>query len=138
MKKLLDILTFNLYNIRINKNKTEEKNMADAVNYTEEMVEQMVADYEDAPNMETVEALAAQFSKPKRSIISKLSNLGVYKAQKRNTTKRGEPVVTKNQLAEQIQDALGTQLALPSLVKVSKNDLHTLLAIIETKVQGLN
>ena len=79
MKKLLDILTLNLYNRRINKNKTEEKNMADAaVNYTEEMVEQMVADYEDTPTMETVEALAAQFSKPKRSIISKLSNLGVY------------------------------------------------------------
>ena len=42
MKKLLDILTFNLYNIRINKNKTEEKNM-ESPNYTSEMVEAMVA-----------------------------------------------------------------------------------------------
>ena len=112
--------------------------MADAVNYTEEMVEQMVADYEDAPNMETVEALAAQFSKPKRSIISKLSNLGVYKAQKRNTTKQGTPVVRKADLVEAIEGALDTHLQLDSLVKASKNDLHTLLAIIETKVQGLN
>ena len=128
MKKLLDILTFNLYNIRINKNKTEEKNMADAVNYTEEMVEQMVADYEDAPNMNTVEALAAQFSKPKRSIISKLSNLGVYKAQKRNTTKQGTPVVRKADLVAAIEGKLETQL--PTLAKASKADLQTLLAVV--------
>ena len=137
MKKLLDILTFNLYNIRINKNKTEEKNM-ESPNYTSEMVEAMVATYSDAPTPATVEALAEEFDKKPASIRAKLVSLGVYKAQKRNITKRGEPVVTKNQLAEQIQVALGAQVALPSLVKVSKNDLHTLLAIIETKVLGLN
>ena len=137
MKKLLDILTFNLYNIRINKNKTEEKNM-ESPNYTSEMVEAMVATYSDAPTTATVEALAEEFDKKPASIRAKLVSLGVYKAQKRNITKRGEPVVTKNQLAEQIQVALGAQVALPSLVKVSKNDLHTLLAIIETKVLGLN
>ena len=137
MQKLLDKFTFYLYNIRINKNKTEEKNM-ESPNYTSEMVEAMVATYSDAPTPATVAALAEEFNKKPASNRAKLVSLGVYKAQKRTTTKRGEPVITKNQLAQQIQAALGTQLALPSLVKVSKNDLHTLLAIIETKVQGLN
>ena len=137
MKKLLDILTLNLYNRRINKNKTKEKNM-ESPNYTSEMVEAMVATYSDAPTPATVAALAEEFDKKPASIRAKLVSLGVYKAQKRVVTKRGEPVVTKNELAEQIQAALGTDLALPSLVKVTKNDLHTLLAIIETTVQGLN
>ena len=104
--------------------------MADAaVNYTEEMVEQMVADYEDTPTMETVEALAAQFSKPKRSIISKLSSLGVYKAQPRNTPKQGEPVVRKADIADAIQGALGEQL--PTLVKMSKADLVAMATLIQ-------
>ena len=137
MKKLLDILTLNLYNRRINKNKTNKKNM-ESPNYTSEMVEAMVATYSDAPTPANVAALAEEFDKKPASIRAKLVSLGVYKAQKRVVTKRGEPVVTKNELAEQIQAALGTDLALPSLVKVTKNDLHTLLAIIETKVQGLN
>ena len=107
-------------------------------NYTSEMVEAMVATYSDAPTPATVAALAEEFDKKPASIRAKLVSLGVYKAQKRVVTKRGEPVVTKNELAEKIQDALGTDLTLPSLVKVTKNDLHTLLAIIETKVQGLN
>ena len=59
--------------------------MADvAKNYTDEMVEHMVAAYEDMPTLATVEDLVIEFGKPKRSIISKLSSLGVYKAQKRS------------------------------------------------------
>ena len=110
--------------------------MADAaVNYTEEMVEQMVADYEDTPTMETVEALAAQFSKPKRSIISKLSNIGIYVPASKGKTKSGTPVVRKDDLVEQIEDALGTNLSLSSLVKATKSDLITLLAIVETNAE---
>ena len=46
VKKLLDIFTFGLYNIRINKHNQGEKIMADATakNYTDEMVEQMVVE----------------------------------------------------------------------------------------------
>ena len=134
MKKLLDKITFYLYNIRINKNTTGEKIMADATakNYTDEMVEHMVAAYEDTPTLATVDALVAEFGKPKRSIISKLSSLGVYKAQPRNTTKQNVPVVRKSEIVSQIEEALGTQLFLSSLTKASKADLETLLAIIET------
>ena len=110
--------------------------MADsAVNYTDEMVDIKTEQYEAEPTMATVEALASQFSKPKRSIISKLSNIGIYVPAKRSTTKSGAPVVRKDELVEQIQDALGTQLSLPSLGKATKNDLHTLLAIIETNAE---
>ena len=131
VKKTLDILTFGLYNIRINKNNYGRNFMADAAkNYTDEMVEHMVAAYEDMPTLATVEDLVIEFGKPKRSIISKLSSLGVYKAQPRNTTKQGEPVVRKADIADSIQEALGTT-QLPTLVKMSKSDLMTLAALIE-------
>ena len=130
MKKLLDILTFNLYNIRINKNKTEEKNM-ESPNYTSEMVEAMVATYSDAPTPATVAALAEEFNKKPASTRAKLVSLGVYKAQKRNTTKRGEPVVTKAELAAQIEAAIHVSSGvIPSLTKLSKNDLQTLLVAV--------
>ena len=105
--------------------------MADATakNYTDEMVEHMVAAYEDMPTLATVEALVEEFGKPKRSIISKLSSLGVYKAQPRKVTKTGEPVVRKADIADAIQGALGEQL--PTLVKMSKADLVALAALIE-------
>ena len=129
-KKVLDILTFGLYNIRINKNNYGRNFMADAAkNYTDEMVEHMVAAYEDMPTLATVEDLVIEFGKPKRSIISKLSSLGVYKAQPRNTTKRGEPVVRKADIADSIQGALGEQL--PTLVKMSKADLVALATLIQ-------
>ena len=130
VKKILDIVTFGLYNIRINKNNNGRNFMADAAkNYTDEMVEHMVAAYEDMPTLATVEDLVIEFGKPKRSIISKLSSLGVYKAQPRNTTKTGEPVVRKADIADAIQGALGEQL--PTLVKMSKADLVALAALVQ-------
>ena len=105
--------------------------MADATakNYTDEMVEHMVAAYEDTPTLATVEDLVIEFGKPKRSIISKLSSLGVYKAQPRNTTKQGEPVVRKADIADAIQGALGEQI--PTLVKMSKADLVALATLVQ-------
>ena len=131
VKKILDIVTFGLYNIRINQNNYGRNFMADATakNYTDEMVEHMVAVYEDMPTLATVEDLVIEFGKPKRSIISKLSSLGVYKAQPRNTTKRGEPVVRKADIADAIQGAIGEQL--PTLVKMSKADLVALATLIQ-------
>lgn len=106
--------------------------MADvAKNYTDEMVEAMVAAYEDAPTLATVEALVEEFGKPKRSIISKLSSLGVYKAQKRSgTTKTGEATITKAAIAASIENKLGTS-QLPTLVKMSKADLITLATLVD-------
>ena len=131
VKKILDIVTFGLYNIRINQNNYGRNFMADATakNYTDEMVEHMVAAYEDTPTLATVDTLVAEFGKPKRSIISKLSSLGVYKAQPRNTTKQGTPVVRKSELVAQIQASLGTN-QLDSLAKASKADLEALAELV--------
>ena len=81
-----------------------EKFMSEAtkvVNYTDEMVESIVAEYEAAPSRETVDALAARFGKTSRSVIAKLSTLGIYQAPAR-VTKTGKPVVKKEALVAEI------------------------------------
>jgi hypothetical protein len=118
------------YNYFINlKNKTffGRKNMTEvtkAANYTEEMVDAMVADYQDNPTKETVEKLSAEFGKTTRSIVAKLVREGVYVAAPR-VTKTGAPVVRKADLVIQIQNAIGQEL--PTLTKASKADLQLLL-----------
>ena len=128
-QKLLDILSFGLYNSRINKNIQKEKIMADQPNYTDAMVSELVAAYEDAPTRATVDEFAKKFDKPARSIIAKLVREGVYKAVAR-ATKQGTPVVRKSELVAQIQAALGTN-QLESLVKASKADLQALAELAE-------
>ena len=127
-KKLLDILSFGLYNSRINKTKDGEKIMADQPNYTDAMVSELVAAYEDAPTRATVDEFADKFNKPARSIIAKLVREGVYKAVAR-ATKQGTPVIRKSELVEQIEGNLGSSF--PSLVKASKADLQALVNAIE-------
>ena len=120
LEKSIDIL----YNIIIkNSNIRSEKTMATA-NYTEQQTKEMVAQYEAAPTKETVVAIAEKLGKNTRSVIAKLSREGVYKAQPR-TTKRGEPVVLKQELVNIIQEHFGDEF--PSLVKASKVDLQKLI-----------
>ena len=128
VKILLDLLSFGLYNSRINKTKDGEKIMADQPNYTDAMVSELVAAYEDAPTRATVDEFADKFNKPARSIIAKLVREGVYKAVAR-ATKQGTPVVRKSELVEQIEGNLGNSF--PSLVKASKADLQALVNAIE-------
>ena len=99
--------------------------MEKALNYTAEMVEQIVAGYEKEPTRETVEVLAEEYDRSVRSIIAKLVREGVYKAPAR-VTKTGAPIVQKSELVADIETQLG--LGLPSLVKTSKGDLEALLA----------
>ena len=129
VKILLDLLSFGLYNSDINKNKQRKKIMADQPNYTDAMVSELVAAYEDAPTRATVDEFADKFNKPARSIIAKLVREGVYKAVAR-ATKQGTPVVRKSELVAQIQAALGTN-QLESLVKASKADLQALAELAE-------
>ena len=91
-----------------------------AKNYTDEMVETMVASYASNPNRETVEFLAKELGKSVRSIIAKLSREGVYVAQPR-TTKNGDAIVRKADVVAQIGASLEGEF--PSLVKASKSDL---------------
>lgn len=98
-----------------------------APNYTDEMVEAMVADYQDNPTKGTVEKLASKFNKSTRSIVAKLVREGVYVAAPR-VTKTGAPVIRKSEIVAQIQDALGVEFS--TLEKASKADLERLLAAV--------
>tara|TARA_B100001113_G_scaffold279581_1_gene234271 strand:- start:149 stop:553 length:405 start_codon:yes stop_codon:yes gene_type:complete len=121
-KNFLDKSIDILYNIIIKNSKRSEK-MATA-NYTEQQTKEMVAQYEANPTKDTVVAIAEKLGKNTRSVIAKLSREGVYKAQPR-TTKRGEPVVLKQELVNIIQEHFGDEF--PSLVKASKVDLQKLI-----------
>ena len=101
-------------------------------NYTDEMVEAMVADYQDAPNKDTVARLAKEFNKSTRSIVAKLVREGVYVAQPR-VTKTGAPVVRKAEIVAELLTELGTSESLASLEKASKADLQTLLALVQAR-----
>lgn len=126
--KFSEIILDKLYDISYNINKYFGRNtMANAKNYTEEMVNEMTAAYTENPTRETVDALAEQFGKTTRSIIAKLSREGVYIAQPR-TTKSGEPVVSKSELVNTI--AAHFDIELPTLVKAGKQDLQRLVDAI--------
>ena len=109
------------------------KTMTDkTVNYTDEMVEAMVADYSDNPTTDTVARLASEYDKSTRSIVAKLVREGVYVAKAR-VTKTGAPVVRKVDLVAAIQDRMGG-IELPTLEKASKADLSNLLNALPEEV----
>ena len=93
-------------------------------NYSDSMLATMREEYELEPTRETVDSLAAQFDKTPRSIIAKLSAMGIYQKAER-VTKRGEPVVMKAELVAQVQNAIGREL--PSLNKMTKPDLQFMI-----------
>lgn len=101
-------------------------------NYTDEMVDAMVAEYSSNPTKDTVSSLAREFNKSTRSIVAKLVREGVYKAQPR-TTKTGAPVVRKSEIVAEISVELGAIAGFPSLEKASKADLQNLLALIQAR-----
>ena len=105
--------------------------MAQAKNYTDEMVPSMTKDYQANPTRQTVDQLAKQFGKTTRSIIAKLSREGVYVAQPR-TTKTGEPVVSKAQFVSAIEAHF--DIAMPTLVKSGKQDLQKLAEALGLEV----
>jgi|TARA_B100000085_G_scaffold123747_1_gene112618 hypothetical protein len=95
-----------------------------SANYTQEMVDTISSDYSANPTRATVDALAEKFDKTPRSIIAKLSALGIYVKAER-VTKRGEPVVRKDELVAQVQSSFGREL--PSLNKMTKVDLQNII-----------
>ena len=96
-------------------------------NYTEDMISMMEEMYTNAPSRATAEALAAEFDKPVRSVIAKLSSMGIYKAEAR-VTKQGTPVVRKEELVAEIQASVGVEV--PTLAKATKADLQALLSAL--------
>ena len=97
--------------------------------YTKEATDKLVADYKRGV---TVTALAAELDVPERSIIAKLSSLGVYQ-KKQYLNKRGELPVKKSEHIERIAQLLQCNLELlESLEKVNKG----VLKLIEDKLSA--
>ena len=88
--------------------------------YTPESTKQLIEDYKAGL---TVSELAATFEVPERSIIAKLSSLGVYQ-KKQYLNKRGEVPTKKASHIENIAKLLDCNIELlESLEKVNKQVL---------------
>lgn len=102
--------------------------------YTQEITDKLIEQYRSGM---TVQAISATMTLehgepvPDRSIIAKLSSLGVYR-KKEYLTKRGEPPVKKEEYIERIALLLDVNAEiLESLEKVNKS----VLALIERRLQ---
>ena len=95
--------------------------------YTNEITKKLVADYGSGI---PVSDLATELGVPDKSVIAKLSSLGVYK-RKEYKTKMGEPPIKKEEYIERISKLLDINIdLLESLEKVTK----TALILIEKQV----
>jgi hypothetical protein len=96
--------------------------------YDKEICDRMVHDYTTGISVQNI---AAELRVPERSVIAKLSSLGVYQ-KKTYTNKRGEVPVKKSEHIERISVLLNCDLELlESLEKVNK----LVLKLIEQKLQ---
>ena len=95
--------------------------------YTKEITDKLIADYRSGTPVATI---ATDLDVPERSVIAKLSSLGVY-TKKSYVNKRGEVPVKKSEHIERIAELLDVdEELLESLEKVNK----TVLKLIENKL----
>ena len=91
--------------------------------YTPEMEEYIIKEYKASPNKDTVNRLVEEIGKSSRSIIAKLSYMGVYETPVRRN-KLGEKIVKKREFASRIGEYFGVDV--PSLEKAERIDLNKL------------
>lgn len=95
--------------------------------YTKELTDRIVTDYKQGIS---VADIAQNLQVPDRSIIAKLSSLGVYQ-KKTYVNKRGEVPVKKYEMIERLAELLEVPSdQLESLEKVNKN----VLKLLETRL----
>ncbi|NBT06488.1 MAG: hypothetical protein EBS54_07110 [Betaproteobacteria bacterium] len=95
--------------------------------YTKEITDKIVAEYQQGAEIKNI---AQTFNVPDRSIIAKLSSLGVYQ-KKQYLNKRGEVPIKKQEHIEQLAQLLEVPSdQLESLEKVNKN----VLVLIKNKL----
>jgi hypothetical protein len=95
--------------------------------YTKEITDKLIADYRAGI---AVSDISTELNVPERSVIAKLSSLGVY-VKKSYVNKRGEVPVKKSEHIERIAELLNVnEELLESLEKVNK----TVLKLIENKL----
>lgn len=98
--------------------------------YTVEITNKIVQDYKSG---RSIEDIATELDVPVRSVIAKLSSLGVYK-RKEYLNKRGEVPVKKEEYIQRIADLLNINVdLLESMEKVTK----TALVLLEKQVREL-
>lgn len=91
--------------------------------YTKEITDRLVTDYQAGTS---IDELATKLDVPTRSIIAKLSSLGVYQ-RRQYLNKRGEVPVKKSEYIERIGKLLDMNLELlESLEKVNKGVLQVI------------
>ena len=96
--------------------------------YTPEIAQELQQRYQQG---ETPQTLALWLEVPERSVIAKLSSLGVYK-KKQYTNKLGEVPVKKEYYIERLAQQLDQNIELlESLEKVNKRVLQLLVAALE-------
>lgn len=92
--------------------------------YTPELTKRVLELYQ---NGMTAQEIGCQIDAPERSVIAKLSNLGVYQ-KKQYLTKRGEVPIKKEEYISKIAVLLGVEEdQLESLTKVNKSILALIL-----------
>lgn len=93
--------------------------------YTKEIVDKLLADYNNGEG-KSVSEIADELDVPEKSVIAKLSSLGVYK-KKIYLNKRGEVPIKKEEYIDRIAALLEVSTErLESLEKVNKNVLMLL------------
>jgi len=103
---------------------SKEKVAAYSIEQTSELVEAYKAD----PTQETVAIFAERFGKSARSVIAKLTREGVY-IKKTYTSKTGEPVIKKDDIADKIGALVGlADSEADSLAKANKSALKKIYA----------
>lgn len=96
--------------------------------YTQELTDRISKEYSEG---RSVKDIATELSIPERSIIAKLSSLGIYQ-KKQYLNKRGEIPVTKQVYIDRIANMLDINAELlDSMEKVTKNALMLLSKQIE-------
>ena len=106
------------------------------VNYTKEQTDKMVADYLKDPGLHTVDLIAEELGKTKKSVIGKLSREKVYQ-KKEYTTKRGDQPITKKDIIEKLAKTIHvTSASIAGLIKASKSDLINLENGIAQQIAG--
>lgn len=96
--------------------------------YDKETTDKLIADY---TNKVPVEDIARELDVPTRSVIAKLSSIGIYE-KKKYLTKRGEIPVKKEEYITRISKLLDVnQDILESLEKVNKNVLVLLVKALD-------
>ena len=95
-------------------------------NYSEEQTTRMVEEYTNNPSPATVERLATEMGKSKKSIIGKLSREGVYRREV-YVSKTGEKPITKMEIVQKIAESVGLESSdLEGLEKSPKEALRRL------------